>query len=733
MQSRKKIQRLLILLVVIIPGIIISILGLYFVSQQKTAMELNLKREHKRKIEEVGENIEQNAVKLINSVFSNFNNLNININNTESVLDSVKTIVVNNPVVRHPFIINRKNQYIFPITKDIKSSLQKSPDQAAIDKNIGKLYLTGRELEYIKKDIIGALKIYSECLKKNLGKIPEPYIINAIAGCYFKLRRYHQALYYYLDLLDNHKLTIVKNTPLRFTILRQTALSYKYLSRMESSFTVYLRLYELIVKNEFITKSLQFELYKNEALDYLSHYKELIKKSSLKQINPDILNDLYKISTLSRVINWKFVETTEKNPDVQEEYLDNNKSRFLKLKELYTPNDEKTWFYKTIRKIINFENTTDRMDIRSFLLLPTKKKIDVAFRKFNYKIKNSKYIFGFLISEDMILDKLSNKYLSGSFISKDLELVIENSDSSKRIDTLSDKKIKLLQTPFKNILNGLSLVLYSSEKNHYGKFIRKKVWINYCLIVSLIIVLILGTFMFNKYFVKETELLRSKAEFIDRVSHTLKTPLTRMRLMAENITSGWIKEEEKKKKFLKSIILETENMNKTIENMLNFSQIDAGQKNYNFKEISVKNIIENYLDNNTDATIKVEFGDNLPNIHADPDGVKLILSNLIQNSLKYSPDKKEIIIRLNTEGDRLKLEIVDRGIGIPAKDQKKIFEKFYRSHDEQIPTIEGSGLGLFIVGHIVDAHNGEIKVSSTSGEGSVFTVLFPINNTEGKK
>ena len=100
--------------------------------------------------------------------------------------------------------------------------------------------------------------------------------------------------------------------------------------------------------------------------------------------------------------------------------------------------------------------------------------------------------------------------------------------------------------------------------------------------------------------------------------------------------------------------------------------------------------------------------------------------------MKYSPGKKNILIKLTQEGECIRLEIKDKGIGISSVDKKRIFEKFYRSGIDKVTAMEGSGLGLFIVAHIVAAHKGEITVNSRTGEGSSFVILFPINDTMGK-
>lgn len=140
----------------------------------------------------------------------------------------------------------------------------------------------------------------------------------------------------------------------------------------------------------------------------------------------------------------------------------------------------------------------------------------------------------------------------------------------------------------------------------------------------------------------------------------------------------------------------------------------------------MRNNSEEFSEFQPGITTDIEEG--VPDIKGDPDGLMLIISNLVQNSIKYSPGEKDIKILLKREGDQLRLEVRDKGIGITFTDQKKIFDKFFRSGDKTVSAIEGSGLGLFLVTHAVNAHRGTIKVKSLPGEGSTFIVLLPVSD-----
>ena len=125
--------------------------------------------------------------------------------------------------------------------------------------------------------------------------------------------------------------------------------------------------------------------------------------------------------------------------------------------------------------------------------------------------------------------------------------------------------------------------------------------------------------------------------------------------------------------------------------------------------------------------LSIEIDDHLPALNLDPQSIKLIINNLLQNAIKYSPREKSIKIRVYREKEFAVFEIEDNGIGIPKQEISHIFKKFTRVPDNRVKTVEGSGLGLFLVRHAVDAHNGQIEVKSTVGKGTTFTIYFPFN------
>jgi signal transduction histidine kinase len=226
-------------------------------------------------------------------------------------------------------------------------------------------------------------------------------------------------------------------------------------------------------------------------------------------------------------------------------------------------------------------------------------------------------------------------------------------------------------------------------------------------------------------------LARLKSDFVSNVSHELRTPLSLIRLYAETLELGRLSSPEKYQEYYQIIRKESERLTALINNILDFSRIEAGRKEYEFRETDlselVKNTMESYRYQIEQHGFTLEENiEPVPQMRVDREAVARSLVNLVNNALKYSQDRKFIGVNLYRSNGAVKLEVVDHGIGIAQQELGKIFEKFYRVGDPLVHNTKGSGLGLSLVQHIVHAHGGQVSVDSTPGEGSKFTISLPV-------
>ena len=232
------------------------------------------------------------------------------------------------------------------------------------------------------------------------------------------------------------------------------------------------------------------------------------------------------------------------------------------------------------------------------------------------------------------------------------------------------------------------------------------------------------------------ELNRLKSYFVSSVSHELQSPLTSIKMFAELLKSKKNLAEKEKREYLEIIEGESDRLTRLINNVLNFSRMERGVKEYHFSEMNLIEVIEKvvqamkYQLKQHGFKIDLNFAQAEIMLPADKDAIYEALVNLISNAVKYSQSEKIVSISAAVEKGQAKIAVADRGVGIPAAEQKKIFDTFYRSKDKYIRSSGGAGLGLTIVRHIVEAHQGSIKLQSKPGQGSTFIIYLPLGKSE---
>ena len=246
-----------------------------------------------------------------------------------------------------------------------------------------------------------------------------------------------------------------------------------------------------------------------------------------------------------------------------------------------------------------------------------------------------------------------------------------------------------------------------------------------------------GIWLTYRNVAREMALAKLKSDFVSNVSHELRTPLSLIRLFAETLEMGRLKSQDKYQEYFRIIRKESERLTALINNVLDFSRIEAGKKEYNFRETNLAELVRNTLESyryqieQKGFEFQQNIADDLPPLRLDREAIARSLLNLVNNALKYSQGDKFLGINVYRSNGVVKLEVIDRGIGIPRSEQQKIFEKFYRASDPLVHNTKGSGLGLSLVRHIVQAHGGQVSVESTPGQGSKFTIALPLDSDAG--
>ena len=256
---------------------------------------------------------------------------------------------------------------------------------------------------------------------------------------------------------------------------------------------------------------------------------------------------------------------------------------------------------------------------------------------------------------------------------------------------------------------------------------------NYTVLAALSLFMIGGILLTYRNISREMKLAKLKSDFVANVSHELRTPLALIRLYAETLELGRLNSKEKYQEYFRIIREESERLTALINNILDFSRIEAGRKEYEFKETNLAELVRTTLDSyrfqieQHGFSFEENISPDVPPVNVDREAIARSLLNLVNNALKYSKDQKFIGVNLYRSNGSVNLEVCDHGIGISPDEQEKIFEKFYRCGDPLVHNIKGSGLGLSLVRHIARAHGGDVTVESAPEKGSKFTIALPID------
>lgn len=252
------------------------------------------------------------------------------------------------------------------------------------------------------------------------------------------------------------------------------------------------------------------------------------------------------------------------------------------------------------------------------------------------------------------------------------------------------------------------------------------------IVLGFAVLFLLGALLFMFYTAqKERDLSQRQAGFLANVTHELKTPLAVMQAAGENISDGRVTEPSRLKQYGKHIYEESIRLRSMIEKLLDVAKYDSGQILIDAAPHKLEELIGEYIEQTREFIISngfklsFTFDPQLPEVYVDKDSIETIISNLVENAMKYSTDTKSIDIRVLRKGDQVVLEVEDQGVGISKKELKNIFKKFYRVEDSLVARTKGHGLGLSIVQSLVELNKGHIDVTSEYGVGTTFRISFP--------
>ena len=231
---------------------------------------------------------------------------------------------------------------------------------------------------------------------------------------------------------------------------------------------------------------------------------------------------------------------------------------------------------------------------------------------------------------------------------------------------------------------------------------------------------------------REREEGRLKTDFVSNVSHELKTPLTTIRMYVDMLRLKRYESRDEADAYLQVVEEESGRLGRMVDRLLDVARMERGERHFDRSSTDLGPLVEETvaslraeLRERPVAALDVTVGEPLPVVRFDRDALEEVVRNLVLNAVKYSPEPARVRVSLTAVDGGVALAVADGGAGIPPAERQRIFERFYRVAGDLTRDVQGSGLGLSLVSHIVEAHDGRVHVDSQLGRGSTFTVWLP--------
>ncbi|MDZ7288465.1 MAG: ATP-binding protein [candidate division KSB1 bacterium] len=569
----------------------------------------------------------------------------------------------------------------------------------------------GEKLEYRAKNLDSAIAVYRQILAETSSPRLHAMALSRIGRALTKKADWQAALETYERLLHNYpEERDLNKTDLRLLAQYQIAVCLENLDREQEAVDALLRMYkDLLERGDTIN------------LPQYSHFRDWIKTLQAEILSePELPQATYYREQFQRLAAQSKKRLSEK---YFVQLLDD------KLRELIVQR-------KPYRPLIRY--FSGQADEEPFLLgyrpMPDPSSSRISG------------LLGFRINLTQLRERILPALMRHLQTSEAIVLAILDNNGNYVIGTTKPRTTAVatlaLDSPFEFWHVGIFLDDGEPASLLADFSTVLQVW----LISLLLFSIFLGAHIFIRYARHEAHLSELKSTFVSRVSHELRTPLTSIKMLAEHLEMqlrqrAVASEQDFRARIEQCVSViyhESDRLGRLIENVLNFSKIERGVKQYTFEYEMPAVVVQKAIDSfrphaeTQGFIIKTQIDDSLPELLMDADGITQAILNLLSNAVKYSDKEKIIEVRARRDQDQVCIEVEDRGIGISATQISRIFEEFYSlDHELNSRRQGGMGLGLTLVKHIVQDHGGTIKVRSKEGKGSTFIIALPIPPGDG--
>jgi signal transduction histidine kinase len=678
------------LVAVMLPSLFLSYVGLKSIKQEKLwqqqLVSQNLRGSLSLAVNRIEASIEDQARTFLSSLPSQQSPL------SSDLFHSLNTVLEQQGFIEQVFLLSKDLDLIYPRTfRDEPGTFWKQRAKADFKQNE---HLVAGEGHETRGNLAEAIREYQDGISAGIAPQTRLALLARIARCQFKKNDIGSAAETYRRIIQEDKQQFYgEEIPYVVTASYQLVIIAEKLQTPSTVAELILNFYQLLLENFHRLDRGQFEFYLEELRSKIS--KILAKAGTLEFSRYEKLQGLEQLAADERSRGNLF--RMKLLPSIQQEV------------NLLRPS-------KKIRyTALNVDGTDWHFGLQS---------MDES----GSPIK----ILGILFHRPALMSSIQEichqaKVSEGTWV----DLVKDQATQKGEVP----RATVVLSTPLGNLadlLPGYVVAIVSSGEDPIKVVASKSLVIYYVLIFSIVAIIILGVVFIFRDISREEELSRMKSEFISNVSHEIKTPIATVRTLAENLNEGWVTDDNKRRDYFRLIARESERLSHLVENILDFSRMDADRKTYRMETVPIGDVVSKTVNrfrlliDGQGVMVREQIPPDLPKLKVDADALEQALLNLLDNAVKYSGENKYVEVSARIQGQNIFIKVSDRGSGISKSDLRKIFEKFYRVESREGKKVPGSGIGLTLVKEIVEAHEGRVEVESEVGKGSVFTLIIPI-------
>lgn len=698
--SQKRII-LIFFLTILIPSIFLGIFGIRAIKNERFRVAKQLENEYRRAAEYLISQVKNSFRELGSGLQNLANSLSVTGRDFPGIKNVLVDHLAENPLMEFVFIAYEDGKPFFPQFQPVSKVKMSSLPQFTGSQLARLKRAEGYEFEQKRYEL--AISLYRELFNQTKNHDLKAQMLASMARAQVKKQEYGKAIENYQAIIDDYRFSSSSSgLPLAVLSGLQMLTCYRKLGDSKNALKTGLTLYRDICDTTWNLTEAQFKTYCSLTDEAIA---EIVADSQKELAGTDFSRELDQLKVLyeERIGQWRAMK------EIEQEIIPDLKSRLVRSSDVASP----PYFYA---KVIG-----ETPYLISFVVLPMPEGAGYSG------------IVGAKTDQEYLTDNVLHRLIENMDFSEKTHIVISSLDGRP----LSGEKDPnggqaTFAAFFDDNFPPWKLEFFRGSPSGFpGMDLRKSFY--FWTIVVLLVVLIFGSALIVRTVSHEMGVLKLKSDFVSSVSHEFKTPLTSMRTLIERIQSGKVKEKSKMDQYISVIAQDTDKLTRLVGNILDFSKMEEGKREYDFAETDVAQLVSRLIQEfqkdgfSKDFSIRFQVEGDIPELFADQQAFSQALTNLLDNAVKFSPAEKEIYIHLSADKKNVILDVEDKGIGIPPDELDKIFEKFYQGKNALKQTVKGAGLGLTLVKHTVEAHGGKVSVKSRIGEGSTFSLIFPIH------